>query len=252
MDRSALAAKLASGQSIEAIARERGRDPSTIAYWVNKHGLVSVHAQKHAARGGIPREQLEELIEAGFTVQRIAEELGRGATTVRYWLKKHGLMTARTVASPPGDRPAAIIRRCRTHGWVEHVLTAGGKRYRCRRCRVDAVSARRRRVKLALIEAAGGACRLCGYDRYAGALQFHHVDPKDKAFAIADRGVARSLERALAEARKCVLLCANCHAEIEGGIATITSSAPPAEEGAEECSTDTPVGGNSIGRMLGC
>ena len=120
MDRSALAAKLASGQSIEAIAREHGRDSSTIAYWVTKeYGLVSVHAQKHAARGGIPREQLEDLVEAGLTVQRIAEELGRGATTVRYWLKKHGLMTRRAVASPPGDRPAAIVRRCRTHGWVD-------------------------------------------------------------------------------------------------------------------------------------
>jgi 5-methylcytosine-specific restriction endonuclease McrA len=79
-------------------------------------------------------------------------------------------------------------------------------------------------VKRALLDAAGGACCLCGYDRYAGALQFHHVDPAKKAFAIADRGVARSLERALAEARKCVLLCANCHAEIEGGIATMPTS----------------------------
>jgi len=88
------------------------------------------------------------------------------------------------------------------------------------------VSARRRRVKLALIEAAGGACRLCGYDRYARALQFHHVDPREKAFAIADRGVARSLQRALEEASKCVLLCANCDAEIEAGIATMPKPTP--------------------------
>jgi hypothetical protein len=33
--------------------------------------------------------------------------------------------------------------------------------------------------------------------------------------------VARSLERCREEARKCVLLCANCHAEVEGGIATV-------------------------------
>jgi transposase-like protein len=228
MDKAALAAELASGRSIESIAREHGRDPSTVAYWVNKHGLVSAHAAKHAARGGIPRERLTELVEAGMTVQRIGEELGRGATTVRYWLKKHGLSTVRAVAAGPG-RPPSIVRRCRTHGYTEHVLTSGGRRYRCRRCRVDAVSARRRRVKRALIEAAGGACRLCGYDRYAGALQFHHVDPAEKAFAIADRGVARSLERALAEARKCVLLCANCHAEIEGGIASMPRSAPVAD-----------------------
>ena len=34
-------------------------------------------------------------------------------------------------------------------------------------------------------------------------------------------GVARSLETARAEAAKCVLVCANCHAEIEAGLATI-------------------------------
>jgi transposase-like protein len=221
VEKDRLASALASGRSIEAIAREHGRDPSTIAYWVNKHGLVSVHAARHAARGGLKREQLEPLVHAGYTVQRIAEELGRGVTTVRYWLKQHGLATVRALPAPPGGRPPSIVRRCRRHGFTEHVLTSGGRRYRCKRCRVDAVSARRRRVKLALVEAAGGACAVCGYDRYAGALQFHHVDPREKAFAIADRGVARSLERALAEARKCVLVCANCHAEVEAGLATM-------------------------------
>jgi transposase-like protein len=226
MDKATLAARLASGQSIEAIARGLGRDPSTIAYWVNKHGLVSLHAEKHAARGGISRERLEPLVEAGHTVQAIAEEVGRGATTVRYWLKKHGLTTVRAASVSPAERPRSILRRCRAHGFTEHVLTSRGTRYRCKRCRVEAVSARRRRVKLALVQAAGGAWRLCGYERYPGALQFHHVDPGEKAFAIADRGVARSLERALAEARKCVLLCANCHAEIEGGIATMPVPVP--------------------------
>jgi transposase-like protein len=227
MDKADLAARLASGASIEAIARAVRRDPSTVAYWVNKHGLASVHAAKHAARGGIPREQLAELVERQYTVQDIAEELGWGATTVRYWLKKHGLTTARTVRTP-SERPPVILRRCRTHGFTQYVLTAGGKRYRCRRCRIDAVSARRRRVKRALIEAAGGACGLCGYDRYPGALQFHHLNPTEKTFAIADRGVARSLESALEEARKCVLVCANCHAELEGGIATMPKLAPRA------------------------
>jgi transposase-like protein len=197
MDRAWLHSELASGRSIESIAREIDRDPSTVAYWVNKHGLASLHAAKHAVRGGIEREALEALVDAGYTVQRIAAELGRGATTVRYWLKKHGLSTARTIAAPSAGGSAMIIRRCRTHGFTEHVLTSGGKRYRCKRCRVDAVSARRRRVKLALIEAAGGACRLRGYHRYAGALQFHHIDPGEKAFAIADRG-GRAIARARA------------------------------------------------------
>jgi hypothetical protein len=53
------------------------------------------------------------------------------------------------------------------------------------------------------------------------ALQFHHLDPMDKEFHIAHRGVTRSIERARAEARKCILLCANCHAAVECGDAAL-------------------------------
>jgi hypothetical protein len=62
---------------------------------------------------------------------------------------------------------------------------------------------------------------LCGYDRSPAALQFHDVDPKEKAFSLSRRGVTIALEAARAEAAKCVLLCANCHAEVEGGFAVL-------------------------------
>ena len=38
MDAAWLAEQLEAGRSIESIARETGRDPSTVAYWVNKYG----------------------------------------------------------------------------------------------------------------------------------------------------------------------------------------------------------------------
>jgi transposase-like protein len=38
MDKARLEQQLESGRSIEAIARDVDRDPSTVAYWVNKHG----------------------------------------------------------------------------------------------------------------------------------------------------------------------------------------------------------------------
>ena len=86
------------------------------------------------------------------------------------------------------------------------------------------MTARRRAVKMALVADAGGSCALCGYSRSLAALQFHHVDPATKQFHIAHRGVARSMAAARAEAAKCVLLCANCHAEVEGGVATLPAS----------------------------
>ena len=68
------------------------------------------------------------------------------------------------------------------------------------------------------------ALRLCA--QYAGALHFHHVDPTAKAFALSRDGLARSLGEARAEVAKCVLLCANCHAEVEAGVATIAEAQP--------------------------
>jgi transposase-like protein len=201
MDAVWLGAQLEAERSIESIARELGRHPSTVAYWVNKHGLSSAHAARHAARGGLTREQLEPLVDAGRSVRAIADELGVSCTTVRHWLRKHGLSTERTL--PAGaDRPSEVLRTCPTHGRTVYVRYGTGDSYRCLACRRERVVARRRRVKEILVAEAGGCCQICGYDRYAGALQFHHVDPATKSFGLGLRGVARSLGRCRAEAAK--------------------------------------------------
>jgi hypothetical protein len=83
-----------------------------------------------------------------------------------------------------------------------HVPRSDGS-FRCARCRSEQVAERRRRLKRQLIDEAGGACTLCGYNRCAAALQFHHRDPATKSFALGRQGVTRSLARARAEVRKC-------------------------------------------------
>jgi hypothetical protein len=83
------------------------------------------------------------------------------------------------------------------------------------------VARRRRTIKRQLVEEAGGACVVCGYSRWLGALQFHHVESRSKKFHLAQGGYSRSIARSRAEMRKCVLLCANCHSEVEGGFATL-------------------------------
>jgi hypothetical protein len=82
------------------------------------------------------------------------------------------------------------------------------------------VTERRRRIKQILVEEAGGRCVVCGYAQSVAALQFHHLDPMTKAFSIRYAGT-RALDRSRAEAAKCVLLCANCHAEVESGSAQV-------------------------------
>jgi len=76
-----------------------------------------------------------------------------------------------------------------------------------------------------LVQEAGGACCICGYDRNMRALHFHHVEPSQKRHEMNARGVAIALEKLRVEAQKCVLLCSNCHAEVEDGITSIPTDA---------------------------
>ena len=207
--------------SLAEIGRRIGLHESTVGYWVRKHGLTAVNHSKYAAKGGLASDQLAPLVADGLSTGQIAEAVGLSKTTVRHWLREYGLETqwaARRVASE--SQQFRLELHCPHHGRTTFKRRSAGG-YRCARCRAEAVARRRRKIKRVLVIEAGGCCGLCGYDRCVGALEFHHVVPSEKRFALSHRGVTRSLEKARAEARKCVLLCANCHAEVEAGMATL-------------------------------
>jgi transposase len=226
MDKDSLQLYLSEGLSLEEIGRRVRRHPSTVGYWVKKHGLTAIGSDRHASRGGIPRQVLEELIDASGTHRSIASELGVSIATVTHWLGQYGLETRATtmrressLGRQNGRR--TLERTCQEHGLTTFILHHDGT-YRCRRCRREAVMRRRRAVRARIIQEAGGRCMVCGYDTYLGALQFHHLDPAQKAFGLSSRGFTRSLQRMREEAKKCVLLCANCHAEVEGGVRALS------------------------------
>ncbi|MGI8633598.1 MAG: helix-turn-helix domain-containing protein [Solirubrobacterales bacterium] len=224
MQADALATMISSGLSYREIGERVGLSGSTVAYWARKHGLEAQGAARFRAKGPIARATLESLVIQGLTTRQIAERTQRSQTTVRHWLRRYGLETARasrwgTRNHQPGQPPVRQLE-CAVHGRTRFVLEGRG-RYRCAACRSEGVTARRRRVKEILVAEGGGQCRLCGYRRFVGALQFHHLDPASKEFAISLEGVTLSLDRVRAEARKCVLLCANCHAEVEAGVAVV-------------------------------
>ena len=86
---------------------------------------------------------------------------------------------------------------------------------------IMAVSKRRRKVKQLSIAYKGGKCQICGYKKYQGALDLHHLDAKTKEFGIGDKGYTRSWAKVQAELDKCILVCANCHREVHAGIVTV-------------------------------
>jgi transposase len=226
MDKGFLEDCLAKGLSLDAIGELAGKHPSTVSYWLKKYGLEASGHARHAPKGGIDAERLRELVEKGVSIREIGEELGAGYSTIRYWLNQLGLQTNRSARRKAGAdaRKAGLRRaylRCPKHGHTAFFERPDGG-FRCAKCNTAAVSERRRRVKRQLVSEAGGRCKLCGFDEHPAALQFHHRDRSTKEFHLSHGGMTRGIGRMRAEARKCVLLCANCHALVEAGVKNVS------------------------------
>ncbi len=62
-------------------------------------------------------------------------------------------------------------------------------------------------------------CCLCNFSEVQEALEFHHVHPEEKSFAICSSNTTtKALRAQLEEMKKCILVCANCHRGIHYGI----------------------------------
>lgn len=86
----------------------------------------------------------------------------------------------------------------------------GSTTTRCGKCGVQKW---RKAKKLKAIEYKGGKCEICGYSKCIWALEFHHINPELKLFEIGNNTF--SWEKNQKELDKCILVCANCHREIE-------------------------------------
>lgn len=114
-------------------------------------------------------------------------------------------------------------KQCEICGKDFETLPNGGSRKYCFECspsypkggsRAKTISALRRAMKKEAVKRHGGKCEICGYNKCIDALSFHHLDPSVKNFGLAQDGVMHSWEEYLKETEKCILVCANCHAEI--------------------------------------
>jgi transposase len=219
---------LAKGMSLPQIGKLAGKHPSTVGYWLKKHELEAVGRKQYAPKGGVDHARLGQLVEEGASLRQIAAQLGVSFTTVRHWMGRLGLETEsaknrRQTSDALRLGLKRIYRRCPRHGRTAFYARPDGG-FRCMKCNKAGVLEWRRGVKRRLVEAAGGACAVCGFDEYPGALHFHHLDPKEKEFALSRQGVTRAFAKARREADKCILLCANCHAKVEGGVIEVPKS----------------------------
>lgn len=87
----------------------------------------------------------------------------------------------------------------------------------------EQVTERRIKQKKNIIHVMGDRCQCCGYDKYYGALELHHINPSEKIFSFSDK-TYRAWADLEEELKKCVLLCANCHREVEASLINIKES----------------------------
>lgn len=82
----------------------------------------------------------------------------------------------------------------------------------CKKCNNALTIKRQQNLKQEAVNYKGGKCQHCGYDKYIGALDFHHTNPSEKDFSFSSykNYILESIKK---ELDKCVLLCSNCHRE---------------------------------------
>jgi hypothetical protein len=107
-----------------------------------------------------------------------------------------------------------IEKICHRHGKTKFRREqAGNLRWRCVQCSSLYTQRKRQKNKARLIKELGGKCIRCGYSKCQAALQLHHRDATKKEIGIGLRLISLSFATLKREAKKCDLLCANCHFE---------------------------------------
>lgn len=98
-------------------------------------------------------------------------------------------------------------------------FSPGLMRSQCRKHSTAYDVKRERALKKAVVDAFGGKCSRCPYDKCMAALDFHHLDPSNKEITWA-RVRRHTLEVALKKLRAAnvILVCANCHRELHWGL----------------------------------
>ncbi len=80
--------------------------------------------------------------------------------------------------------------------------------------------------KLIIVGLGLDACRICKYNRCYAAIDFHHIDPKEKEIGLSriisgQAPTDKNVEKVINEAKKGIPLCCRCHRELHAGFVNL-------------------------------
>lgn len=169
----------------------------------------------------ISKDDLENLINENPSLRQISKLTGKSLTSIRYWVKKYELSPRSRI--PHELKSSRFCPRCCQEKGIQEFYKKRGIQYAssyCKSCTTQQTTERMINFKSLCVKYKGGECIICGYNKYQGALEFHHMNPDDKEFNISHMRKYSFDDLVKYELDKCVLLCANCHREVENGLIT--------------------------------
>lgn len=175
------------------------------------------------------KHELEMMVSQGYSIGKISKLVNKSKGSVRHWLKIFGLKTKnKSFKEEPRTKSIILINgvefktcpKCKeiknlnndfytskngdVHGW-------------CKPCNNKITYQKQLDRKAECVNYKGGKCIVCGYNKYIGSLDFHHLDPTKKEFNISSLR-SYNFNSLKKELDKCVLLCKNCHSETHHGL----------------------------------
>lgn len=212
------------------IANELNISKSSAKRLLNKYGIHTAHKQIPLQ---ISKEQMEQFVSEKLSSYDIARRLGKSQGCIKHWLKKFGLKTHIAIhgiaGSPHSSSSGQLVKTCKLCNQSKelnsenfYIQSNGTYHSYCKSCNNQRTINRIRIRKQMIVDYKGGKCCICGYNRYVGALDFHHLDPNIKDFNISNLKTY-SFDKLKLEADKCILVCKNCHAEIHSGLIDVNS-----------------------------
>lgn len=156
------------------------------------------------------KEVLQNYLSQGLSSYKIAKLENKVPSTIRYWMNKFEL---EKVQLPQNLKYCPMCDTTKeTTEFYNRRKGIGNSPY-CKPCHHTQTLDRQRLIKKQCVEYLGGKCVKCGYDKCFGALHAHHLDPTIKDINYNNFKLRKFDDKFKEELDKCILLCANCHAE---------------------------------------